>query len=62
MDWNYKVPLLEHLDLLNVLATANDGDLDVGHEVQEGKKRGDAFAILILSSNRCRYFILLVYL
>ena len=42
MDWNYKVPLLEHLDRLNVLATANDGDLDVGHEVQEGKKRGDA--------------------
>ena len=42
MDRNYEVPLFEYLDVPNVLATANDGDLDVGHEVQEGKKRGDA--------------------
>ena len=62
MDWNYEVPLLEHLDLQDVLATANDGDLDVGHEVQETKKRGDAFVTLILYSNRCRCFILLFYL
>ena len=38
------------------LATANDGDLDVGHEVQETMKRGDVFIILILYSSRCRYF------
>ena len=32
----------------------------MGHEVQETKKRGDVFVILILYSNRCmcfRYFI-----
>ena len=37
------------------LATANDSDLDVGHEAQETKERGNSFIILILYSSRCSY-------
>ena len=40
------------------LATANDSDLDVGHEAQETKERGNSFIILILYSSRCSFFTL----